>query len=64
LVGFQPAKRACIVRVSQGMTALPDREINGLAIEMPTDSLINQEGMGRNLTLSVSQMFPAGDTSF
>ncbi|MGJ8647671.1 MAG: TolC family protein [Marinomonas colpomeniae] len=48
--------------LSQGMTALPDPRINVGLLNMPTDSFdFNQEAMTQ-FNVSLSQMFPAGDT--
>lgn len=55
-------KENAIRALSQGMTALPDPKINVGLLNMPTDSFdFNQEAMTQ-FNVSVSQMFPAGDT--
>lgn len=55
-------KENAIRALSQGMTALPDPKINVGLLNMPTDSFdFNQEAMTQ-FSVSVSQMFPAGDT--
>jgi outer membrane protein TolC len=55
-------KENAIRALSQGMTALPDPKINVGLFNMPTDSFdFNQEAMTQ-FNVSVSQMFPAGDT--
>lgn len=55
-------KESAIRALSQGMTALPDPKINVGLLNMPTDSFdFNQEAMTQ-FSVSVSQMFPAGDT--
>ncbi|ETI60462.1 TolC family protein [Marinomonas profundimaris] len=61
LVSSQQKENAMRV-LSQGMTALPDPKINVGLLNMPTDSFdVNQEAMTQ-FNVSVSQMFPAGDT--
>ena len=61
LVSSQQKENAIRV-LSQGMTALPDPKINVGLLNMPTDSFdFNQEAMTQ-FNVSVSQMFPAGDT--
>jgi outer membrane protein TolC len=61
LVSSQQKENAMRV-LSQGMTALPDPKINVGLLNMPTDSFdFNQEAMTQ-FNVSVSQMFPAGDT--
>ncbi|MFT2099279.1 TolC family protein [Marinomonas sp. 2405UD66-6] len=48
--------------LSQGATALPDPKVNLGLLNMPTDSFdFNQEAMTQ-LSFSISQNFPAGDT--
>lgn len=55
-------KENAIRALSQGMTASPDPKINVGLLNMPTDSFdFNQEAMTQ-FNVSVSQMFPAGDT--
>jgi outer membrane protein TolC len=55
-------KENAIRALSQGMTALPDPKINVGLLNMPTDSFdFNQEAMTQ-FNVSISQMFPAGDT--
>lgn len=55
-------KENAIRALSQGVTALPDPKINVGLLNMPTDSFdFNQEAMTQ-FSVSVSQMFPAGDT--
>ncbi|MCS7488359.1 hypothetical protein UA24_18185 [Marinomonas sp. BSi20414] len=55
-------KENAIRALSQGMTALPDPKINVGLLNMPTESFdFNQEAMTQ-FNVSVSQMFPAGDT--
>lgn len=55
-------KENAIRALSQGMTALSDPKINVGLLNMPTDSFdFNQEAMTQ-FNVSVSQMFPAGDT--
>ncbi|MBR7889689.1 TolC family protein [Marinomonas sp. A79] len=55
-------KEGAIRALSQGMTALPDPKVSVGLLNMPTDTFdFNQEAMTQ-FNVSVSQMFPAGDT--
>ncbi|MBJ7539912.1 TolC family protein [Marinomonas transparens] len=55
-------KENSIRALSQGMTVLPDPKINVGLLNMPIDSFdFNQEAMTQ-FNVSISQMFPAGDT--
>ncbi|ADZ92730.1 TolC family protein [Marinomonas mediterranea] len=55
-------KENAIRALAQGVTALPDPKINVGLLNMPTDSFdFNQEAMTQ-FSVSISQMFPAGDT--
>ena len=55
-------KESAIRSLSSGMTALPDPKISVGLLNMPTDSFdFNQEAMTQ-FSVSISQMFPAGDT--
>ena len=55
-------REAALRALSQGATALPDPKVNLGLLNMPTDSFdFNQEAMTQ-LSFSISQTFPAGDT--